>query len=118
MALSSGAVAQKGSMVDVGVVVPRNVITGEIVSGPMVPNAGILPGSSLCRWHRHSCREFPAASAADLLKRYKVQAGDSTNFVPADGPFSFKVANNVPLRITRSDSLTHLYIWEGRSHIK
>lgn len=46
---------------------------------------------------------IPGVSAADLLKKYKLQAGDSADFVPADGPFSFKAADKLQLKVTRSD---------------
>jgi hypothetical protein len=97
------AAAQKASMVEVGIVVPKDAITGETISAAMVANPKDFAGITALRVVPEQLPGIPGVSAADLLKRYKVQAGDGTNFVPADGPFSFKATDNVSFRITRAD---------------
>lgn len=103
MALSACAVAQKASMVEAGVVAPRDVITGETISAAMVTSPRDFASIGSLQVLPVQLPGIPGVSAADLLKRYKVQAGEGANFIPADGPFSFRAADNLSLKIMRSD---------------
>jgi hypothetical protein len=103
ISLCACAAAQKASLIDVGVVSPRQVITGEMISATMVSNPRDFAGIATLQVTPAQLPGIPGVSAADLLKRYKVQAGDSTSYLPADGPFSFRATNDLQLKITRSD---------------
>ena len=102
-ALYGGAIAQKAPMVDVGVVVPSQVVTSETISASIVTNPRDFSGIAALKVVPAQLPGIPGVSAAELLKRYKVQPGDSSPFFPANGPFSFQATGNVVLRITRSD---------------
>ena len=103
LALCGYAVAQKAPMVEVGVVVPREVITNETISASIVTNPRDLASIATLQVVPAQLPGIPGVNAADLLKRYKVQPGDSWAFFPASEPFSFPATENVVLRITRSD---------------
>jgi hypothetical protein len=100
---SGSMAAQKATMIDVGVVVPRSVITNETVSASMVSNPRDFSGITTLQVIPAQLPGIPGVNAADLLKKYKVQAGDNAGFVPADQPFSFTATDNVQLKIARSD---------------
>src|SRR5438270_3245507 len=101
--LSLCAAAQKAPLVDVGVVVPKSVITGEMISATMVANPRDFAGIVSLQVVPAQVPAIPGVSSADLLKRYKILEGDNGSYVPADGPFSFQAAENVPITITRAD---------------
>jgi hypothetical protein len=103
MACLADAAAQKVSQVEVGIVVPKDVITGETISAAMVANPKDFAGIAALQVLPAQLPGIPGVNAADLLKQYKIQAGDGAGFVPATGPFSFTAADSVPLRITRAD---------------
>jgi hypothetical protein len=96
------AAAQKISMVDVGVVAPAQVISGETISAAMVANPRDFSSFAALQVIPAQIPGIPGVNSADLLKHYKVLAG-GTNYLPADGPFSFKATDSVTLQITRSD---------------
>jgi hypothetical protein len=97
------AAAQKVALVDVGVIVPKDVISGEVISATMTPNPKDLAGLASLQVLPLQIPGIPGVNGADLLNKYKVQAGDAANFVPAGGPFSFKAASTVQVKITRAD---------------
>jgi len=95
--------AQKASMAEVGIVVPKEVITGETISAAMVTNPRDYTALPRLQVAPARLPGIPGVNTGDLLNHYKIQAGDSTNFVPADGPFSFTAVDNLQIKIMRSD---------------
>jgi len=93
--------AQKPPMVDVGVVVPQDVITGEAVSGSIVVNPdgyANLPGLHVVKGQIPG---VAGSTPANLLSNYSLQIGSGAA-TPADHPFSFTVTNELPIRIFRT----------------
>lgn len=90
-------------MVDVGVVAPTQVVSGETISAAMVANPRDFSGIAALQVIPAQVPGIPGVSSADLLHHYKVLAGGGTNYLPADGPFSFQATDSVTLQITRSD---------------
>jgi hypothetical protein len=97
------AIAQKPAMVDVGVVVPREVITNETISASIVTNPRDLSTIATLQVVPAQLPGIPGVSAAELLKRYKVQPSENSPFFPANEPFSFQTTDHMVLRIKRSD---------------
>ena len=88
-------------MVDVGVVVPQDVITGETISGSIVVNPegyANIPGLHVVKG------QIPGvvgSTPANLLSNYSLQIGSGAA-APADHPFSFIVSNELPIRLFRT----------------
>ena len=93
--------AQKAPPVDVGVIVPRDVITGETVSGSVVtnPNDFInIPGMHVVKGQVPG---VPGATPANLLSNYSLRIGMDAA-LPADRPFRFTVAKDLSIRVFRT----------------
>src|SRR6476646_7791843 len=89
--------AQKPPMVDVGVVVPQDVITGEMVSGSIVVNPSDyanIPGLHVVKGQVSG---VAGSTPANLLGNYSLQIGSTGTTLPADHPFSFTVTNELPI---------------------
>jgi hypothetical protein len=99
----SSAAAQKVTMVDVGVVTPAQIVSGETISGLLVTNPRDFSSIAALQVLPTQIPAIPNVNSADLLKHYKVLAGSGTTYLPADGPFSFTAADSVALQIARSD---------------
>ena len=99
LAFYVGAIAQKAPMVDVGVVVPRDVVSGEMISGSMVSNPRDFAGIGSLRVIPVKLPGISGVSMPELLKHYQVQVGENPGFLPAEGPFSFIAAENIQLQI-------------------
>jgi hypothetical protein len=100
--LSARAAAQKGPMVEVGVVVPRDVITGETASGSIVlnPNDYIsIPGMRVVKGQVPGIQ---GAATATLLHDYSLRVGTEGAALPADLPFSFTVTKELLVRVFRT----------------
>jgi hypothetical protein len=94
--------AQKPPMVDVGVVLPQDVITGETVSGSIVVNPSDyanIPGLHVVKGQVPG---VAGSTPANLLSNYSVQIGGAAA-MQADHPFSFTATNELPIRIFRTD---------------
>src|SRR5579859_2645105 len=95
------ASAQKPPMVDVGVVLPEDVITGETVSGSIVVNPSdyaTIPGLHVVKGQVPG---IAGSTPANLLSFYSLQIGVAPA-TQADHPFSFTVTNELPIRIFRT----------------
>jgi hypothetical protein len=93
--------AQKPPMVDVGVVLPQDVITGETVSGSVIVNPSDyanIPGLHVVKGQVPG---VAGSTSANLLSNYSLQIGSGAA-APADHPFSFTVTNELPVRIFRT----------------
>jgi len=84
--------AQKQPMVDVGVVLPQDVITGETVSGSMVVNPNDYAGISGLHVVKGQVPGVAGSTPANLLSNYSLQIGGGAAG-QADRPFSFTVTN-------------------------
>jgi hypothetical protein len=94
--------AQKPPMVDVGVVLPQDVITGETVSGSIVVNPNdyaAIPGLHVVKGQIPG---VAGSSPATLLSYYSLRIGSSGGGASADHAFSFVVASELPIRIFRT----------------
>src|SRR5436309_306466 len=94
--------AQKPPMVDVGVVLPQDVITGEMVSGSIVVNPdgyANIPGLHVVKGQVPG---LAGSTSANLLSYYSLQIGSAGAVAPADHPFSFAVTNELPIRLFRT----------------
>jgi hypothetical protein len=87
------AIAQKAPVIDVGVVVPTEVITGEMVSASMVTNPRDFAGIAGLEVVPAKLPGVSAGDAANPLHNYLV------NGTPADQPFTFTVSPNVVLQV-------------------
>src|SRR5579859_1220199 len=95
------ASAQKPPMVDVGVVLPQDVITGETVSGSIVVNPSdyaTIPGLHVVKGQVPG---IAGSTPANLLSFYSLQIGGAPA-TQADHPFSFTVTNELAIRIFRT----------------
>jgi hypothetical protein len=101
LALSAGANAQKGPLVDVGVVIPRDVITGETVSGSVVTNPNDYIKIAGMRVIKGQLPGMPGATAANLLSNFSLRIADGA-VLPADHPFRFTVAKDIAIRVFRT----------------
>ena len=101
MALSAGANAQKGPLVDVGVIVPRDVITGETVSGSVVTNPNDYISIPGLRVFKGQVPGVPGATPANLLSNFSLRIADGA-VLPADHPFRFTVAKDLTIRVFRT----------------
>ena len=101
LSLASIACAQKGPLVDVGVVVPRDVITGETVSGSVVTNPGDYARIAGLRVVTGKILGVPGATTANLLSNFSLRIADGA-VLPADHPFRFTVAKDVTIRVFRT----------------
>ncbi|HEV8184048.1 MAG TPA: hypothetical protein VGQ61_16830, partial [Candidatus Angelobacter sp.] len=93
--------AQKQPMVDVGVVLPQDVITGETVSGSIVVKPSdyeTIPGLHVVKGQVPG---VAGSTPANLLSNYSLQIGGGAAG-QADHPFSFTVTNELPIRIFRT----------------
>src|SRR5258707_113416 len=93
--------AQKPPMVDVGVVLPQDVITGETVSGSVVVNPSdyaSIPGLHVVKGQVPG---VAGSTPANLLSNYSLQIGGGAAG-QADHPFSFTVTNELPVRIFKT----------------
>jgi hypothetical protein len=93
--------AQKQPMVDVGVVLPQDVITGETVSGSIVVKPSdyeAIPGLHVVKGQVPG---VAGSTPANLLSNYSLQIGGGAAG-QADHPFSFTVTNELPIRIYRT----------------
>ena len=93
--------AQKPPMVDVGVVLPQDVITGETVSGSVIVNPSDyvnIPGLHVVKGQVPG---VAGSTPANLLSNYSLQIGSGAA-APADHPFSFTVTNELPIHIFRT----------------
>ena len=93
--------AQKPPMVDVGVVLPQDVITGETVSGSVIVNPSDyanIPGLHVVKGQVPG---VAGSTPANLLSNYSLQIGSGAA-APADHPFSFIVTNELPIHIFRT----------------
>lgn len=96
------ALAQKPPMVDVGVVLPQDVITGETVSGSIVVDPSdyaSIPGLHVVKGQIPG---VTGSTPANLLSYYSLRIGVSATTVPADKPFSFIVADGLLITIFRT----------------
>src|ERR1051326_1450206 len=96
--------AQKPPMVDVGVVLPQDVITGEMVSGSIVVNPegyANIPGLHVVKGQVPG---VTGSTPANLLSNYSLQIGSAGAVMPADHPFSFAVTNELPIHLFRTGS--------------
>jgi hypothetical protein len=94
--------AQKPPMVDVGVVLPQDVMTGETVSGSVVVNPSdyaAIPGLHVVKGQVPG---VAGSTPANLLNYYSLQIGSAGAVTQADHPFSFTVTNELPIRIFRT----------------
>src|SRR6478752_5514699 len=101
LVLSAIANAQKPPMVDVGVVLPQDVITGETVSGSVIVNPSDyanIPGLHVVKGQIPG---VAGSTLANLLSNYSLQIGSGAA-APADHPFSFTVTNELPIHIFRT----------------
>ena len=101
LSLASIACAQKGPLVDVGVVVPRDVITGETVSGSVVTNPGDYARIAGLRVVTGKIPGVPGATTANLLSNFSLRIADGA-VLPADHPFRFTVAKDLTIRVFRT----------------
>src|SRR4051794_5764307 len=95
------AQAQRPPMVDVGVVLPQDVITGETISGSVIVNPSDyanIPGLHVVKGQVPG---IAGSTPANLLSNYSLQIGSGAA-TPADHPFSFTVTNELPIRIFRT----------------
>jgi len=98
--------AQKPPMVDLGVVLPQDVITGEMVSGSIVVNPegyANIPGLHVIKGQIPG---VAGSTPANLLSSYSLQIGSADATTPADHPFSFTVTNELPVRMFRTGGRT------------
>ncbi|HEX3094985.1 MAG TPA: hypothetical protein VHW72_20265, partial [Candidatus Angelobacter sp.] len=98
LVLPAIANAQKQPMVDVGVVLPQDVITGETASGSIVVNPSdyaTIPGLHVVKGQVPG---VAGSTPANLLSNYSLQIGGGAAS-PADHPFSFTVTNELQVRI-------------------
>ena len=89
-------------MVEVGVVVPIDVITGETASGSVVlnPNDYIsIPGMRVVKGQVPGIQ---GAATATLLHDYSLRVGTEGAALPADLPFSFTVTKELLVRVFRT----------------
>src|SRR5712671_2171499 len=96
------ALAQKPPMVDVGVVLPQDVITGETVSGSIVVNPNdysSVPGLHVVKGQIPG---VAGSTSTNLLSFYSLRIGVSASTVLADHPFSFIVTNELLITIFRT----------------
>jgi hypothetical protein len=96
------ALAQKPPMVDVGVVLPQDVITGETVSGSIVVNPNdysSVPGLHVVKGQIPG---VAGSTSTNLLSFYSLRIGVSASTIPADHPFSFIVTNELLITIFRT----------------
>jgi hypothetical protein len=94
--------AQKPPMVDVGVVLPQDVITGEMVSGSIIVNPNdyaAIPGLHVVKGQVPG---VAGSTPANLLSFYSLRIGVSATTVPADHPFSFIVTNELLITMFRT----------------
>src|SRR5690349_15788279 len=102
LVLSAIANAQKPPMVDVGVVLPQDVITGETVSGSIVVNPSdyaTIPGLHVVKGQVPG---VAGSTPANLLSNYSLQIGSAASTGQADHPFSFTVTNELQVRIFKT----------------
>jgi hypothetical protein len=93
--------AQKPPMVEVGVVLPQDVITGETISGSVIVNPSDyanIPGLHVVKGQVPG---IAGSTPANLLSNYSLQIGSSAA-TPADHPFSFTVTDTLPIHIFRT----------------
>jgi hypothetical protein len=98
MAVSVAAHGQKAPMVDVGVVVPRDVITGETVSGSVVTNPNDFANIAGLRVVKGQIPGVAGATPANLLSNYSLRIADNA-VLPAGHPFRFTVTKDLSVRI-------------------
>ncbi|HXA84532.1 MAG TPA: hypothetical protein VNZ47_05625 [Candidatus Dormibacteraeota bacterium] len=94
--------AQKPPMVDVGVVLPQDVITGETVSASIVVNPSdyaTLPGLHVVKGQ---VAGVAGSTPTNLLSYYSLRIDVSATTVPADHPFSFIATNGLLITIFRT----------------
>jgi hypothetical protein len=94
--------AQKPPMVDVGVVLPQDVITGETVSGSIIVNPNdyaAIPGLHVVKGQVPG---VAGSAPANLLGNYSLRIGVSATTLPADHPFSFIVSNELLVTMFRT----------------
>ena len=101
LAFSAGAAAQKAPLVDVGVVVPRDVISGETVSGSVVTNPNDFAKVAGLRVVKGQLPGVPGATPANLLSNFSVRIADGA-VLPADHAFRFTVGKDLNIRIFRT----------------
>jgi hypothetical protein len=94
--------AQKPPMVDVGVVLPQDVISGETVSGSIIVNPSdyaSIPGLHVVKGQVPG---VAGSTPANLLSYYSLRIGVSATTVPADHPFSFIVTDGLLITMFRT----------------
>jgi hypothetical protein len=101
LTLSAGAGAQKPPVVDVGVVVPRDVISGETVSGSVVTNPNDFAKIAGLRVVKGQLPGVPGATPANLLSNFSLRIANGA-VLPADHPFLFTVTKDLNIRIFRT----------------
>jgi hypothetical protein len=101
LVLSAIANAQKAPMVDVGVVLPQDVITGETVSGSIVVSPNDYAGIPGLHVVNGQIPGVAGSTPANLLSNYSVQIG-GVAAGQADHPFSFTVTNELQVRIFKT----------------
>ncbi len=101
LVFSAGASAQKGPLVDVGVIVPRDVITGETVSGSVVTNPNDYANIAGMRVAKGQLPGMPGATPANLLSNFSLRMADGA-VLPADRPFRFTVEKDLAIRVFRT----------------
>jgi hypothetical protein len=100
-AFSAAAHAQKTPPVDIGVIVPRDVIAGETASGSVVTNPNDYSSIPGMRVVKGLVPGVPGATPANLLSNYSLRIADGT-VLPADHPFRFTVAKDLSIRLFRT----------------
>ena len=101
LVFSAAAGAQKAPLVDIGVIVPRDVITGETVSGSVVTNPNDYINIAGMRVVKGQLPGVPGATPANLLSNYSLRMADGA-VLPADHPFKFTVAKDLTIRVFRT----------------
>src|SRR5690349_21675733 len=101
LVFSAGAAAQKAPLVEVGVILPRDVLTGETVSGSIVTNPNDFIKIAQLRVVKGQLPGVPGATPANLLQNFSLRIADGA-ILPADHPFRVTVAKDVSIRIFRT----------------
>ena len=97
--LCASAPAQNVSPVEIGLVIPRNVVTGDTISGSIVTNPGDYSGVPVLRVLTGKIPGIAGVAPGDLLSKYSVRIGDESTVLPASRPFQLIAGNQVSIRV-------------------
>ncbi len=96
--LPAASAAQKASPVDIGVVLPRDVVAGETISGSIVTNPGDYASVPALYVVKGQVTGISGAAPGDLLNKYSVRIGEGSPS-PANQPFRFVVSGQFSIRV-------------------